>query len=173
MLAVLVVVPTVAPRCFASWIAKLPIPPEPAGINTFCPARSFARSVSACQEVRLTIGSDAACTKSRVAGFNAARFSGTRTNSASEPVPLSKILANTSSPALKRVTRRPVATTTPDTSLPNVAGRLKCRTRLNMPVGIMLSIGFRPTAYTLTRISSSPGEGKSTSSNPSSGDLPE
>ncbi len=52
----------------------------------------------------------------------------------------------------------PTATTTPAKSLPSVAGSLKCNTGLNIPVGIMLSIGLRPTACTFTRISSAPGK---------------
>jgi hypothetical protein len=41
-------------------------------MNTFCPAEDCARSFSACHEVSPTIGIDAACTKSRLAGFSAA-----------------------------------------------------------------------------------------------------
>ena len=33
----LVVVATVAPRCFANWMANVPTPPEPAWIRIFCP----------------------------------------------------------------------------------------------------------------------------------------
>src|SRR6476661_3575847 len=68
-LAVLVVDPTFAPRCLASWMANVPMPPEPAGMNTFWPGLSFARSLSACHDVSPTIGIEAACTKSRLAGL--------------------------------------------------------------------------------------------------------
>src|SRR6266480_189554 len=44
--AVLVVVATTAPRCFANWIANVPTPPEPAWIGTFCPFFRFARSIN-------------------------------------------------------------------------------------------------------------------------------
>ena len=55
-MVVLVVVPTVAPSSLANWMAKVPIPPEPAGMNTFCPALRPMRSFSACHEVNPTIG---------------------------------------------------------------------------------------------------------------------
>ena len=35
-------VATVAPRCFASWIANVPTPPVPAWMKTFCPGFRFA-----------------------------------------------------------------------------------------------------------------------------------
>ena len=98
------------------------MPPEPAGMNTFWPGLSFARSFSACHDVSPTIGIEAACTKSRFAGLSAAAFSGTTANSARVPVPKSKTLAKTASPGVKRVTRLPTSTTTPAKSLPNVAG---------------------------------------------------
>lgn len=53
-------------------------------------------------------------------------------------------------PFLKRVTRLPTSVTTPATSLPMVAGSWNFRTGLNIPAGIMLSIGFSPTARTST-----------------------
>ncbi len=121
-------------KVFCQLNCKGAIPPEPAGMKIFWPGRSPARSFNACHDVRLTIGREAACTKSRFAGFMAAAFSGTTANSAREPVPISKMLAKISSPGVKRVTRLPTAMTTPDRSLPNVAGSLKCRTGLNIPV---------------------------------------
>jgi hypothetical protein len=36
-LPALAVVPTLALRCFANWIANMPRPPAPAGMNTFGP----------------------------------------------------------------------------------------------------------------------------------------
>ncbi len=51
-IAVLVVVATVAPRCFASWIANVPTPPEPAWMRTFCPffrSRSFDQDLPGSQ----------------------------------------------------------------------------------------------------------------------------
>ena len=60
----------------------------------------------------------------------------------------------------------------PARSLPKVAGSWKCNTGLNIPVGIMLSIGFRPAAWTCTSNSSAFGVGRGTSANPMSGDLP-
>ena len=99
------------------------MPPEPAGINTFWPGRSFARSLNAA-DVSPTIGMEAACTKSRFDGLSAAAFSGTTANSASAPVPRSKILAKTASPGLKRVTRLPTSTTTPAKSA-HRGGQLK------------------------------------------------
>ncbi len=95
-----------------------------------------------------TIGIDAACTKSRLVGFNAAALSGTTANSAIEPVPRSKMLAKTASPGLKRVTRLPTSVTTPARSLPSVAGSWNFKTALKRPVGITLSIGFTPAAWT-------------------------
>ena len=58
--AVLVVVATTAPRCFANWIANVPTPPEPAWIGTFCPFFRFARSINTCQAVKPTRGMEAA-----------------------------------------------------------------------------------------------------------------
>jgi hypothetical protein len=112
------------------------------------------RSFSACHEVSPTIGIDAACTKSRLAGFSAAALSGTTANSAIEPVPWSKMLAKIASPGLKRVTRLPTSVTTPARSLPSVAGSWNFTTALKMPVGIMLSIGFTLAACTCTSSSS-------------------
>ena len=115
---------------------------------------------------------DAACSKLRLAGFSAAALSGTTANSAIAPVPRSKRLAKTASPGLKRVTLLPTSVTMPARSLPRVAGSWKCNTGLNIPVGIMLSIGFRPAAWTCTSNSSAFGVGRGTSANPMSGDLP-
>src|SRR5258705_7531284 len=53
-LAALVVVATTAPRCFASWMAMVPTPPEPAWMSTFCPFFRFAHSTSTCQAVKAT-----------------------------------------------------------------------------------------------------------------------
>ncbi len=118
----LVVVATLAPRCFASWIANVPMPPEPAGTNNFWPGWRCARSFSACHAVSPTIGMEAACAKSNFAGFSTATLSGTAANSARAPVRSPKMLATTASPGLNRVTSRPTSTTTPAKSLPTVAG---------------------------------------------------
>jgi hypothetical protein len=55
-LAALVVMATVAPRCFASWMANVPTPPDPAWMKTFCPCRRLARSTSACFVHRDALG---------------------------------------------------------------------------------------------------------------------
>ena len=124
-------------------------------MNTFLPGLRSARSFSACHDVNATIGIEAACTKSRFAGLCAATLSGTRANSArAPPAPRSKMLANTASPGLNRVTRLPTSTTVPAKSLPSVAGSSNLRMGLNVPFGIMLSIGLRPAAWTWTRSSS-------------------
>src|SRR6266511_5257785 len=86
---------TLAPRCFASWIANVAMPPAPAGMNTLWPGLRCARSFSACHAVSPTIGMEAACTKSRFARLSAAAFSGTSANSARAPLPWSKMLAKT------------------------------------------------------------------------------
>ena len=45
-------------------------------MNTFWPGLTCARSLSVCQVVNPTIGTEAACTKSRLAGLSAAWLSG-------------------------------------------------------------------------------------------------
>src|SRR5213078_1418128 len=56
------------------------------GEDTLWPSLMFARSLSACHAVSPTIGIEAACTKSRCAGWSAAAFSGTTASSARAPV---------------------------------------------------------------------------------------
>ena len=51
MFGVLVVVATLAPRRFASWMAIVQTPPEPARTWTVWPDCRFTRSTNACQHV--------------------------------------------------------------------------------------------------------------------------
>src|SRR5690348_7646651 len=59
VLAVPVVVATCAPRWWASWIAIVPTPPDPAWMRTFWPGCRSARSTSACHAVSATRGAQA------------------------------------------------------------------------------------------------------------------
>jgi hypothetical protein len=85
-LSVLVVVATVAPACFASWMANVPTPPEPAWMSTFCPGFRFALSISACHAVKPTRGMEAASAMVRAAGFIATSSSLIAMNSANAPI---------------------------------------------------------------------------------------
>ena len=121
----------------ANWMAKVPMPPAPRR-NEDASARHADRHAPAApaEDVRPTIGIDAACTKSRLAGFSAAARLGHDSElGRSSPCPGSKMLAKTASPGLKRVTRLPTSVTTPARSLPIVAGSWNFTTALKSPVG--------------------------------------
>ena len=85
-LAALAVVATVAPRCFANWIANVPTPPVPAWMKTFCPGFSSAISTSACQAVRPTSGMEAASSMLSWVGLIATSASFIEMNSANVPI---------------------------------------------------------------------------------------
>ena len=82
----LAVVATLAPRCFASWMAMVPTPPAPAWMRTFWPGRRSARSTSACQAVNPTRGMDAASAMVSVAGLLATSSWWIAMNSANVPI---------------------------------------------------------------------------------------
>src|SRR5437667_120891 len=104
---------TFRPTVFARCTANEPTPPDAPTIRTSCPdwmspLRSPWRAVPP------EIGTAAACSNVRFAGFRASLASGADAYSAKEP----SAVPNTSSPGWNRVTFFPIASTTPATSRP-------------------------------------------------------
>ncbi|MBK6534454.1 MAG: hypothetical protein IPF99_34285 [Deltaproteobacteria bacterium] len=97
--------------------------PAPAWMNTCCPRRSLAASTSEAHAVSPASGSAAACRWSILAGLRATWDSSMATSSAQVPGRRCVGEEITSSPGLKRVTREPTATTSPETSSPVICGR--------------------------------------------------
>ncbi len=62
---------TSAPRDFAIWTAKVPMPPEAPLIRTFWPAVTWPWSRSAWSATKPAIGTAAACSNVRLAGLSA------------------------------------------------------------------------------------------------------
>ncbi|MDT4886804.1 hypothetical protein FQZ97_1231990 [compost metagenome] len=81
-----VVVATKAPRCLASWMARVPTPPEPAWISTFWPFFNLAVSTRTCQAVSAARGMEAASSMLMFWGFNASESSFNAISSAKVPM---------------------------------------------------------------------------------------
>ena len=113
---------TSAPSHLAIWIAKVPTPPAPPGMNTRLPGPTRISSRSACKAVSPASGMPAAVAKSRLEGMCASISAGMVVNSASPPIAFLAVRAKTRSPGAKLVTPSPTASTTPANSLPITAG---------------------------------------------------
>src|SRR5918911_1406914 len=106
---------TSAPRALAICTANVPTPPDAPVIRTVCPGCTLAMSRSACRAVKADIGTAAACSMVRLAGFGAKLSAGAHAYSARVPVVLQP---NTSSPSSSPCTFLPTASTRPATSAP-------------------------------------------------------
>ena len=110
---------TSAPIALAICTANVPTPPEAPLTRTLCPASSLAWSRSAWRAVIPAMGTAAACSKLRAAGFVTRLVSAVAAYSAKAPWHHPK----TSSPAWNCVTAAPTASTTPATSEPRMPAR--------------------------------------------------
>ena len=110
---------TSVPSALAIWTANDPTPPDAPLIRTRCPGfiRPFRRP---CIAVQPAVGSVAASSKDRLAGFDTSAVSGAAANSAYAPKPHRESSPNTSSPGRNPVTFRPTASTLPAMSLPMI-----------------------------------------------------
>ena len=156
---------TSAPSALAIWTANVPMPPEAPLTRTVWPARTLPWSRMAWRATRPAIGTVAACSKVRLAGFRASSSSDAAAYSAYEPVDAPK----TSSPGLNRVTALPTAATCPATSVPRtpIFGLRRPYTGRAMygsPLITAQSAGLTPAARTRTSTSWSPIRGRSTCS---------
>src|ERR671933_1507443 len=106
---------TAAPKALAICTANVPTPPDAPVIRTVCPGCTLAMSRSACRAVKADIGTAAACSMVRLAGFGAKLSAGAHAYSARVPVVLQP---NTSLPSSSPCTFLPTASTRPATSAP-------------------------------------------------------
>ena len=156
---------TSAPSARAICTANVPTPPPAPITATVCPVSTRAMSRRACRAVAADVGTTAACSNVRLAGFGASVSSCPRAYSAKAPLQA----PNTSSPGRSRVTPAPTAATRPATSCPATRsfGRRSpkpiSRTRYGRPVMRCQTPGSRPAAWTSTSTSRSPTRGRSTS----------
>ncbi|GAA3157533.1 hypothetical protein GCM10020001_096940 [Nonomuraea salmonea] len=72
-------------------------------------------------------------------------------------------MPNTSSPGWKRVTPKPVSSTTPETSQPSTNGGSPSTAAMPEPWRVFQSTGLTPAACTRTKISVGRGTGRGTS----------
>ena len=107
-LAVLQTPVTSAPEALAIWTAKVPTPPDAPMIRTCWPGCTFALR-TAWSAVDPEIGTAAACSKERFAGFAASMLGLARAYSAKDP----SHVPYTSSPGLNPVTSLPTDSTVP------------------------------------------------------------
>src|ERR687891_426511 len=163
---------TSAPSAFAICRAKVPTPPEAPLIRTRVPDWTLPTSRTALSAVRPDMTDAAASSNASPAGFLMSCDAGTTVNSANVPG-MARVLPhedpNTSSPGRRSVTFVPTASTTPATSVPRtgVRGRRSpdlSRTMYGTPVTVIQSGVFTLVACTRIRTSSSPTDGRSTSS---------
>jgi hypothetical protein len=111
---------TSAPKCAASWTAKVPTPPDAPFTSTFMPCRTFTVSRMAHSAVTPDMTEAAASSNPTPAGIGASRSAGTTVNSANAPAVTNVLVhsdPNTRSPTPKS-TPVPTASTIPATSLP-------------------------------------------------------
>src|SRR5215467_470009 len=77
---------TLAPDALAICTANDPTPPAAPMIITCCPGCTRPLSRTACSAVTPEMGTAAACSKDKLAGLAASRFSGAAAYSANEPL---------------------------------------------------------------------------------------
>src|SRR5215210_2418746 len=107
---------TTAPNALASCTAYDPTPPAAPMIRTFCPGWSLPASRRPLRAVMPEIGTAAACSKLRFAGFGAKRSALAHAYSAKDP----SHVPYTRSPSLSWVTFLPADSTVPAASLPRI-----------------------------------------------------
>ena len=101
---------TVAPACFASWIAAIPTPPAPAWIRAVCPAERLPAVNRHSWAVPNATGMQAACAGSSPSGMGHVTAPGTDRRAACEP---SWPSATTLSPTAGASTPPPTSLTVP------------------------------------------------------------
>src|SRR5207237_8067624 len=97
---------TDAPNAFAICTAREPTPPAAPITSTVCPGRTFPSSRTARRAVVPELGTAAACSKVRFAGFGTSLSGWVSASSANEPPSAEPI---TSLPGWKPVTFAPIA----------------------------------------------------------------
>ena len=121
-LAPLVTPVTVAPTCFASWTALVPIAPDAPLTRTRVPGPTVALSRRKNSAVVPPKSTPAASSWLTPAGFATTRDAGTTAYSACVPI-RRPVVPATSSPTAMPVTLEPSASTTPENVLPRTVRR--------------------------------------------------
>src|SRR5262245_3969916 len=153
---------TRAPRCFASWIAKLATPPAPPCTRIDSPAWSPSVSSRQVTAVRPVSATAAHSRWERASGFLATIDPGIATRSAYAPSRLASHTPNTASPTRRSFTPSPNALTTPEKSRPGTYGNLVIGAY--RPARTCQSAAFTLAACTST--STSPGAAMGSGTSP-------
>src|ERR1700691_2680214 len=159
---------TSAPSSLAIWTANVPTPPEAPSMRTLWPGCIRPQSRRPWSAVIAAMGTAAASSNDRLAGFGANFSSDAHTYSAN-PFPSNPVIPKTSSPARNCFTSLPTASTRPAISQPMI-GLLGLPRSPGMrfhgaPCSTNRSTGFTDAARSLIKTSLQAGLGVGTSAN--------
>ena len=147
---------TRAPAAFATWMAKVPIPPPAPFSKTRRPSPTRASRRAWSADIAAA-GTAAASSKERRAGLGSSSSSPAIASSAWAPG--RAIVPKTASPGRSRATPGPTASTSPARSKPRTNGGFTRKINRNVPSRSLQSMGFIAAAFTRTRTSPRPGAG--------------